>query len=106
MRSKSDSKLENHVAEGTFIMYGKSAKQYHVLPKGYTSTKLVTNPEFREREAGYLSEAMLLTEPNIMAVDKPARIAPAIPGVPIAVSSPIRRVYLWTPNRESQKQKA
>jgi hypothetical protein len=55
---KPDSKLESRVMEGTFLMYGKSDKQYLVLPKGGSELKLVTNPEFRERERGYLDGQM------------------------------------------------
>ena len=53
---KPESKLESRAMEGTFLMYGKSNKQYLVLPRGSSDLKLVTNPEFRERENGYLSE--------------------------------------------------
>lgn len=49
-----DSKLDSRVAEGTFLLYGKSNKQYYVLPHGGSELRLVTNPEFRERERGYL----------------------------------------------------
>ena len=49
-----DSKLDSRVAEGTFLMYGKSDKQYYVLPRGGNELRLVTSPEFREREKGYL----------------------------------------------------
>ena len=52
--SNPDSKLDIHVAEGTFIMYGKSDKLYYVLPRGGSELRLVTNSEFREREKGYL----------------------------------------------------
>ena len=38
------------------MMYGKSDRQYYVLPCGGNNLQLVTNPEFREREKGYLSE--------------------------------------------------
>ena len=51
--SHPDSKLDSRVAEGTFLMYGKSDKQYYVLPRGGSELRLVTNPEFREREMGY-----------------------------------------------------
>ncbi|BCR87868.1 uncharacterized protein ACHE_40432S [Aspergillus chevalieri] len=53
---KPESKLESRAMEGTFLMYGKSNKQYLVLPRGGSELKLVTNPEFRERENGNLSE--------------------------------------------------
>ncbi|ODM22593.1 hypothetical protein SI65_00182 [Aspergillus cristatus] len=36
----------------------KSNKQYLVLPRGGSELKLVTNPEFRERENGYLSKLL------------------------------------------------
>ena len=49
-----DTKLDSRVAEGTFLMYGKSDKQYYVLPRGGNELRLVTSPEFRERERGYL----------------------------------------------------
>jgi len=52
---KSDDKLESRVMEGTFLLYGKSDKQYHLLPKGASDTRLITNPNFREREHGYLT---------------------------------------------------
>ena len=44
--SKPESKLERRVMEGTFILYGKSNRQYYVLPWGNDSLRLVTNPEF------------------------------------------------------------
>lgn len=53
---KPESKLESRVMEGTFLLYGKSDKQYCVLPRGGSELKLVTNPEFREREHGYLGD--------------------------------------------------
>ena len=49
-----DSKLDSRVAEGTFMLYGKSNKQYYVLPHGGSELRLVTNPEFQEKEKGYL----------------------------------------------------
>ena len=49
-----DSKLDSRVAEGTFLMYGKSDKQYYVLPRGGNELRLVTSPEFCEQEKGYL----------------------------------------------------
>ena len=49
-----DSKLDSWVAEGTFLMYGKSDKQYYVLPWGGNELRLVINPEFCEWEKGYL----------------------------------------------------
>ena len=54
--SKPESKLESRVMEATFMMYGKSDRQYYVLPRGGNNLRLVTNPEFRERENGYLGE--------------------------------------------------
>ncbi|EYE90608.1 uncharacterized protein EURHEDRAFT_510308 [Aspergillus ruber CBS 135680] len=51
--TQADSKLDSRVAEGTFMMYGKSDKQYFVLPRGGQELRLVTNPEFREQESGY-----------------------------------------------------
>ena len=51
--TQADSKLDSRVAEGTFMMYGKSDKQYMVLPRGGQELRLVTNPEFREQESGY-----------------------------------------------------
>ena len=56
---KSDDKLESRVMEGTFLLYGKSDKQYHVLPRGASEMRLVTNPTFREREHGYLTEQQM-----------------------------------------------
>ena len=55
---KSDDNLESRVMEGTFLLYEKSNKQYHVLQRGANEMRLVTNPTFRERERGYLTEAM------------------------------------------------
>ncbi|BCR88813.1 uncharacterized protein ACHE_50011A [Aspergillus chevalieri] len=52
---RSNDKLESRVMEGTFLLYGKSDKQYAVLPKGADEIRLVTNPKFREREPGYLT---------------------------------------------------
>lgn len=46
-----ESKLDSHVAEGTFMLYGKSDKQYYVMPQGcnrINDLKLVTNLEFCE----------------------------------------------------------
>lgn len=40
------SKLDGRVAEGMFILYGKSDKQYLILQKGTQDMKLVTNPKF------------------------------------------------------------
>ena len=37
-------------------MYGKSTRQYYVIPQGGNSLQLVTSPEFHEREKGYLGE--------------------------------------------------
>lgn len=54
--SKPESKLESRVKEGTFILYSKSDRQYYVIPRGSESLRLVTNPEFRKRERGYLEE--------------------------------------------------
>jgi transposase InsO family protein len=51
--TQADSKLDSRVAEGTFMMYGKSDKQYFVLPRGGQELRLVTNAEFREQESGY-----------------------------------------------------
>ncbi|PYH92974.1 hypothetical protein BO71DRAFT_410583 [Aspergillus ellipticus CBS 707.79] len=41
--------------ESDYLSKSKSNKQYYVLPKGGNQLKLVTNPEFRERELGYCS---------------------------------------------------
>ena len=49
-----DSKLDSQVAEGMFLMYRKSDKQYYVLPQGGNELRLVTSPEFCEQEKGYL----------------------------------------------------
>ena len=54
--SKPEGKLESRVMEATFMLYGKSDRQYYVLPRGSENLRLVTNPEFRERENGYLGE--------------------------------------------------
>lgn len=54
--SKSEGKLDSRVMEATFMLYGKSDRQYYVLPRGSENLQLVTNPEFRERENGYLGE--------------------------------------------------
>lgn len=54
--SKPESKLESRVMDATFVMYGKSTRQYYVIPRGGNSLRLVTSPEFREREKGYLGE--------------------------------------------------
>lgn len=54
--SKPESKLESRVMEATFVMYGKSTRQYYVIPRGTNTLRLTTNPEFREREYGYLGE--------------------------------------------------
>ena len=35
-------------------MYGKSNKQYYVLPQGGNELRLVTSPEFCKQEKGYL----------------------------------------------------
>ena len=43
-----DSKLDSQVAEGMFLMYGKSDKQYYVLPQGGNELMLVMSPEFRK----------------------------------------------------------
>lgn len=37
-----------------FLVYGKSDKQYYVLPQGGYELRLVTNPKFRKKEKGYL----------------------------------------------------
>ena len=42
------------MAEGMFLMYRKSDKQYYVLPQGGNELRLVTSPEFCEQEKGYL----------------------------------------------------
>lgn len=52
---KLNDKLGSRDMEGTFLMYGKSDKQYAVLPKGAGEIQLVTNLIFRERERGYLT---------------------------------------------------
>ena len=54
--SKPEGKLESRVMEATFMLYGKSDRQYYVLSRGSENLQLVTNPEFRERENGYLGE--------------------------------------------------
>lgn len=77
---KPDSKLESRVMEGTFMMYAKSDKQYYVLPRGASQLKLVTNPEFREREFGYLDQpsvrnAPLATTQTPMISQKPPTTA-------------------------------
>lgn len=94
---KPDSKLESRVMEGTFLLYGKSDKQYMVLPKGGKDMKLVTNPKFREREPGYLTESIVdgsqqpsinanvqpgLPDPTPMAVDRPEPPAHPLAGRP------------------------
>ena len=46
-----ESKLDSRVAEGMFMLYGKSDKQYYVMPRGcnrINDLKLVMNPEFCE----------------------------------------------------------
>ena len=46
-----ESKLDSCVAEGMFMLYGKSDKQYYVMPWGCNkiiNLKLVTSPEFCE----------------------------------------------------------
>ena len=56
-----ESKLDSRVAEGTFMLYGKSDKQYYVMPQGcnkITDLKLVTSPEFREQEGRYCEKAL------------------------------------------------
>ena len=61
-----ESKLDSRVAEGTFMLYGKSDKQYYVMPRGcnrITNLKLVMNPEFREREDGYCEKALANSPP-------------------------------------------
>ena len=50
-----DSKLDSQVAEGTFLMYGKSDKQYYVLPQGGNELRLVTSPKFHKWKKGYLN---------------------------------------------------
>ena len=65
---KSDDKLESRVMAGTFLLYGKSDKQYYVLPNGASDIRLVTNPTFREREHGYLTE-LLHTNVNSMPLN-------------------------------------
>lgn len=62
------------------MMYGKSDKQYFVLPRGGQDMKLVTNPEFRERESGYCLKPFQWQQPprsdepdgpTPMAIDRP-----------------------------------
>ena len=54
--SKPESKMESRVMDSTFVMYRKSTWQYYVIPQGSNSLHLTTNPEFWEREYGYLGE--------------------------------------------------
>ncbi|ODM15139.1 hypothetical protein SI65_09378 [Aspergillus cristatus] len=79
-----ESKLESRAMEGTFLMYGKSHKQYFVLPRGGSELKLVTNPEFRERENGYLSEPLAnqVAQGPVEAPQMPAE-TPAGAGPPV-----------------------
>ncbi|ODM15243.1 hypothetical protein SI65_09184 [Aspergillus cristatus] len=81
---KPESKLESRAMEGTFLMYGKSHKQYFVLPRGGSELKLVTNPEFRERENGYLSEPLAnqVAQGPVEAPQMPAE-TPAGAGPPV-----------------------
>lgn len=60
---RADDKLDSRVMEATFLVYGKSDKQYLVLPRGASELKLVTNPTFRERENGYLCEPVPTATP-------------------------------------------
>ncbi|ODM21132.1 hypothetical protein SI65_04185 [Aspergillus cristatus] len=78
---KSDDKLESRAMEGTFLMYGKSHKQYFVLPRGGSELKLVTNPEFRERENGYLSEP-LANQVDVQSVPTSAILPIEAPQMP------------------------
>lgn len=72
---KQDSKLDSRVMEGTFLLYGKSDKQYLVLPKGGSELKLVTNPRFREWENGYLTE---MTPTPLISMMTPATTPPVL----------------------------
>ena len=53
-----ESKLDSCISEDTFVMYGKSDKQYYVLPWGKMELKLITNPEFHEQEDGFLEKVL------------------------------------------------
>ena len=62
------SKLDSHVAKGTFILYEKSDKQYYVMPQRcnrINDLKLVMNLEFCEQEDRYYEKA--LANPSLVA---------------------------------------
>lgn len=67
---KPDSKLEPRVEEGTFLMYGKSTKQYYVLPKGGSELKLVTSPVFWERHRGHVADMGKLRQAPIEEISQ------------------------------------
>ena len=95
-----ESKLDSRVAEGTFMLYGKSDKQYYVMPRGcnrISDLKLVTNPEFREQEAGCCEKA-LANPPTATARIEPARpIVEMEKRQPIPMPAPMPRMAPMVP---------
>ncbi|OJJ82846.1 uncharacterized protein ASPGLDRAFT_36958 [Aspergillus glaucus CBS 516.65] len=81
--------------EDTFLLYGKSDKQYLVLPRGGSELKLVTNPEFRERENGYLSEPSQIDVRNIPTSPPTGSNSPVRPPAEAPAQEPIE-----TPSRD------
>lgn len=100
---KQDSKLDSRVMEGTFLLYGKSDKQYLILPKGGTELKLVTNPIFREREVGYLTETSITSSTTTTAGS--ASLAPLVPiAVAPLASEPVERADSQEQRQERERQ--
>lgn len=70
-----ESKLDSCVAEGMFMLYGKSDRQYYVMLQGcnrINDLKLVTSPEFCEWEVGYCEK--MLANPQGPATSRTARV--------------------------------
>ena len=70
------------------MLYGKSNKQYYVMPQGcnkINDLKLVTNPEFREREDGYCEKALANPQGPVAT----AQVEPARPIMEIEKRQPV-----------------